>query len=173
MKFLNATFSLLFITVLMTLFIQMKLRIFNMKLFFIEWFHFTTFGFTLLYPFLYDKNYDLIYIIINLIIGFSWAFIKEECILSLWEKQIINPNYKSGDDVYQHPFLDNIFDSKLMTSVLIITSFIVFIFIGIRYSYTTKTLESKILALALIILGIHNIYNHIYYKYNEMSNRSR
>lgn len=166
MKLLNATLSLLLITVLMTLFIQFKLRIFNIKLFLIEWFHFTTFGFTLLYPLLYDKDFDLMYIIINLIIGFSWIFVKEECILSLWEKQIINPNYKLGDDVYQHPFLDNIFDSKLMTSVLIIISFIVFIFVGIRYSYTKKTLNSKILALALTILGIHNIYNHILGKFS-------
>ncbi len=165
MKFLNATLSLLLITFLMTIFIQIKLQIFNMKLFLIEWFHFTTFGFTLLYPLLYDKTYDLIYIIINLIIGFSWLFVKEECILSLWEKQIINPNYKSGDDIYQHPFLDNIFDSKNMTSVLIITSFIVFIFVGIRYSYTKKTLDSKLLALALIIIGIHNIYNHVLGKF--------
>jgi hypothetical protein len=47
---------------------------------------------------------DLVFICIILGINLHWVFLKNECIISFWEKQQIDPTYKLGECPFVHPF---------------------------------------------------------------------
>jgi amino acid permease len=56
------------------------------------------------YIFIFNKKYDIYYIIYTLLIIFHWICLKNECILSYIEKKLINKEYKLGSEPYKHPF---------------------------------------------------------------------
>jgi hypothetical protein len=59
-----------------------------------------------IYVFFYGSSYwDIPYIVLIVSIYTHWLFLKNECIISIKEKQIYDPNYKIGQCPYIHPFV--------------------------------------------------------------------
>lgn len=59
-----------------------------------------------LYIFIFfdTKKYDIYFCNYLLILLIHWLLLKNECILSYFEKKLKNKNYKLGDKPYQHTF---------------------------------------------------------------------
>lgn len=56
------------------------------------------------YIFIFNKKYDIYYVIYLEIIILHWICLKNECILSYIEKKLINNNYILGSKPYNHPY---------------------------------------------------------------------
>lgn len=80
----------------------------NNKLFMIRFAHFFTQSFMLLYPFVFMQQYDLLYISFGFFMAAHWLFFKGECILSYLEKKELDNNYAMGQDIYSHPYFDDL-----------------------------------------------------------------
>ena len=78
----------------------------NILLLFIQLIHLINDLFASFYVFIFywTKKYDLYFIIYVTLINLHWYMLKNECILSYFEKILINKNYKLGDNPYYHPF---------------------------------------------------------------------
>jgi hypothetical protein len=50
-----------------------------------------------------------------------WLFLKGECVLTLWERQLIEPNYVMGTDPYNHIWLKIIFGDYLNVFMVFMT----------------------------------------------------
>lgn len=74
------------------------------KLYMNRFIHYTTI-IMLLYPFLvkYTLTYDIFYLIIALL-GIVHRCILSECILSIMEKQLLDPYYKIGSNILYEPY---------------------------------------------------------------------
>ena len=100
------------------------------------------------YPFLVKKNnlYDFIYIVLLLLLLYSYIILKGECFISYAIKKYQHPNYVMGSnlsvlDDYSYVFKNKTIASYVIFYIIItlfITSFIVlkrYNFINIRYVY--------------------------------------
>ena len=125
-------------------------------LWFIRWFHFYFLFFVCFYPLLFPKKYDLFYLFIILLLLIHWATFRGECILSYFEKKILNPEYKLGDDRTNHPYIDIIFNKRLqiLWTVSGILMFLAFSFVIIRFVKTHTNSLYIDLSTYLIILII-------------------
>jgi hypothetical protein len=83
------------------------------KLYIIRFSHYYSFVFLNLYPFLvYDAIlYDIIYILLSIFITILYTF-NRECILSIKEKQLLDPTYKIGDNIEYQPYMEVLLYSK-------------------------------------------------------------
>lgn len=66
--------------------------------------HWTIFLFNAFYIFLFDKECDWIFLGVLLGVSIHWIWFKCECIVTLFEKQIMNKSYVMGDRPFHHPF---------------------------------------------------------------------
>ena len=101
-------------------------------LFLIRWIHSMIFLFNLLYVFMFDKKYDLLYIALFNFMIVHWLFFKNECILSYVEKKIMDKNYKLGDEIFSHPYSDILFDKKIMY-ILTVTQIFAYMYVSYRF----------------------------------------
>jgi hypothetical protein len=124
------------------------------------------------YPFLVRKNtfYDFIYIILLLILLYSYIILKGECFISYFIKKYEDPNYVAGTNVsvlndYTYVFKNTTIASYVIFYILItfiISSFIVlkrYNFINIQYIY----LFTSLLFIYLFIVKLNLHSNYIYY----------
>lgn len=82
-------------------------------LFMIRLIHYVVVIYATCYLFIFSPADDMIFIVFYLALSTHWLFFKGECILSLWEKQIMDPSYKVGDAMFTHPWLQLIFGDAL------------------------------------------------------------
>jgi len=101
------------------------------------------------------KKYDITYSILLFIIFLHWKLFKGECLLSYFEKKLLNNNYKMGDDIYDHPFkkMQNIYISILFNVLKFITLLIVFF----------RNLKNIYIFVMLLIIILNQFY-HFYLK---------
>jgi hypothetical protein len=57
-------------------------------------------------------KYDIYILLFFLFIRLHWFFLKGECIISYFEKKLLLPTYKMGDDIFNSPFLEMFFKKK-------------------------------------------------------------
>lgn len=100
-----------------------------MRLVFLFFLHWTIVLIAMSYVFVRkNATYDFLYINILAIIFVGWLINKNECIISYWEKEIMDPTYTLGDDPTWNPSLS--FYSRNPSiqwiSVLVIVGFIMY-----------------------------------------------
>lgn len=104
--------------------------------------HYFTLTFSILYPLLFPPAYDILYIAIALLAWLHWELLRNECILTLWEKQLLDPSYKIGDDAYTHPFM-NVFFSRPQTRFIFHLTFLAFFIVLTRFLWTNRYMITK------------------------------
>ena len=57
-------------------------------------------------------KYDIYLMLFILSIRLHWIFFKGECIISYFEKKIVKPTYKMGEEIYSSPYLDLIYKNR-------------------------------------------------------------
>lgn len=132
----------------------------NAALFAVRWVHSVIMLFNLLYIFMFDKKYDLLYLILFNFIIVHWLFFKNECVLSYIEKKIIDKNYKIGDEIFSHPFTDIIFDRKVMYAVFMV-QLATYIYVSYRFfnkRYPRAMLIVLPLSLLMISISTYNLF---------------
>lgn len=106
------------------------------------------------YPFLVKKNplYDFIYIVLLLILLYSYVILKGECFISYAIKKYQNPSYVMGSSLSVQNDFSYVFKNKTLASYVIyyiiitlfVSSFLVlkrYNFINIRYIYLFTVLS--------------------------------
>ena len=69
-------------------------------------------------PLFYDnKYYNIFYVCLTIAMVCGWILFNGECWINSWEKKILNPNYKNGDNLDVNPSIDYI--SQTTTSFFI------------------------------------------------------
>jgi hypothetical protein len=120
----------------------------------LRWFHFYFIFFACFYPFIFSNSYDLFYLIIILLLVIHWNTFKGECILSYFEKKILDPSYKLGSDTTYHPYTDIIFGyrNRLIWIIPGIVMSLSFSFVLLRFiKRNTKSLYFELLAYIFIL----------------------
>jgi hypothetical protein len=112
----------------------------DFTLFIIRWLHFTSQLILILYPLIFDVKYDIYYLVFITFLFLHWIYLKGECILSYWEKKHLDPSYVMGQDVYSHPFMDDLIKNKnvmyiLGLCILISASYVWYRFLKPRYPW--------------------------------------
>ena len=128
----------------------------NILLLLVEFIHLINDLFISFYVFIFywTKKYDLYFIIYFSLINLHWYIFKNECIISYFEKIIIDKNYKLGDNPYYHPFQSH-FPKSLFNFLYYFKILQIFI-IFFRNSDNYIILS---FILTLIIFKIYNIKN--------------
>lgn len=103
----------------------------------IRFIHYGTFTFTLLYPFIFPSKYDGYYLGVLVLLWIHWQLLQNECILSLWEKQLLNATYKTGDDPYSHPLL-NVYINKEGARIVVYLTLFAYAFVFVRFLRTHR-----------------------------------
>jgi len=70
----------------------------NVLLAIVQLIHFFIDAFCMSYIFLFNPMYDIYYCCFVFLQTIHWGLLKNECIVSYYEKTLINPNYKLGDN---------------------------------------------------------------------------
>ena len=114
--------------------------------------HFVTTVFTMGYPFIFNRRYDLPYIIIYTLIILHWV-VFSECILSYFEKVLIDPTYVLSSDKNAHPFIDDLLPSDVHRTIYHtihrMYGIVVLCFVLMRYG--TSTFDKKYHVIFLMI----------------------
>jgi len=107
-----------------------------LKLILIRFLHYFTFTFLNLFPFLVSPLifYDIIYFILSILIIFLY-YLNGECILTINEKQLLDPSYKKGDNEKYQPYMEVLLESKYYNSFGIEFFIIIVLFVLIRIIY--------------------------------------
>jgi hypothetical protein len=107
-----------------------------LKLILIRFLHYFTFTFLNLFPFLVYPIifYDIIYVILSILIIFLY-YLNGECILTINEKQLLDPSYKKGDNEKYQPYMEVLLESKYYNSFGIEFFIIIVLFVLIRIIY--------------------------------------
>jgi hypothetical protein len=98
--------------------------------------HYAVLFFGLFFPFLVKINilYDIIFIILSSLVYIQW-YIFSECLITIKEKQILDPVYKNGDDIKYEPFIKALYDSSTFYNYIQSSRTCIFIFVIFRVLY--------------------------------------
>jgi hypothetical protein len=161
MDFLKSAFIIGLLSVIVTSASFFKTRNnLNAPLFAIRWVHSAIMFFNLFYIFLFDKKYDLIYLILFNFIIVHWIFFKNECALSYLEKKILDKNYKLGNEIFSHPFTDILFDHKVMYVVFMI-QLATYVYVSYRFfkrTYPRAMLLVVPVSLVMMSISTYNFF---------------
>lgn len=114
-------------------------------------------------------KYDIYLLLFILTIRLHWFFFKGECILNYFEKKIVIPNYKIGDDVFSTPFMDFFYKNRKINKDLFSEYYKdfndnIFIFFILLSNVRAKNFNS-ILVLSLISIILYMCYTNFYRNY--------
>jgi len=106
------------------------------KLNIIRFCHYFSFTFLNLFPFLVYPIifYDIIYVMGSILIIFLYYF-NGECILSINEKQLLDPSYKKGDNEKYQPYMEVLLESKNYNYIGINFFILIVLYVVIRIIY--------------------------------------
>jgi hypothetical protein len=74
----------------------------NLVLLLLRYIHIAWGLFMILYWFLFDQKYDLIYLVMFCVMVSHWFMCNNECILNYLERKQVDPDYKLGEKPYHH-----------------------------------------------------------------------
>lgn len=108
-------------------------------LFVVRWIHLSSNLFVLLYPFVIAPQYDGVFLLIWLALGASWILMKNECILTYFEKKILDPSYVLGTSPAEHPYMQRIFRRADGTDhptslILPVGMHVVLLYVAVRFA---------------------------------------
>jgi hypothetical protein len=117
------------------------------------------------YVFIFNKKYDIYYIIYILLIITHWIILNNECVISYIEKKLINKDYILGDQPFEHPYHNflPIYIINLLEGLKFLNLIIIFV----------RNRDNKlIIFIMLIIFGyiLFNLANKLYYFNNKNNN---
>ena len=111
------------------------------KLYVIRFLHYFSYTFLNFYPFLVNTKlfYDILYVSFSLFLIILY-YTNEECILSVNEKQLLDPSYEKGADTKYQPYMEILFNSKIYNHLGIEFFVLLIFFMIIRtiYRFITK-----------------------------------
>jgi len=111
--------------------------------------------FNVLYIFLFDKRYDILYLVYTICLYGHWSFLNNECILNILEKQHFRTE---TTNIYLYIVFGDYTDFFLMiTGVL---SFINLIIVVNRQEYIPMHLKLTFIVICLIILTLSGVSKH-------------
>jgi hypothetical protein len=126
------------------------------------------------------KKYDIYLMLFILFIRAHWAICNGECIMSYFEKIIVEPNYKMGDDIFCTPFGELLGIHKLPNSTNVFFSdyykdfretIIILVFLYVNRNEKNFNLL-LIIAIACIVSAMcYNIYYREYVKERRLQNK--
>jgi hypothetical protein len=100
---------------------------------------------------LLSKKYDLLYLSCIFIFVFNWNIFKGECIISYYEKKLLDPNYKLGTNTIS-TFKDLI--GEKISNLIINLNYIIIPYVIYRNYGTSNFLILFSLTILIIILMI-------------------
>jgi hypothetical protein len=112
------------------------------------------------YLFIFSPASDWIFIVGFLAIIFHWQFLKDECVLSYLEKKGITDSYEPGMEVYNHPFMDDLFGSfsRPFMNINFFATVFTFIYVFVRATATMHiAIRLLIIPMAIGLLIRHYI----------------
>lgn len=126
------------------------------SLFLVRWLHFSANLFVLLYPFVFNRRYDGLFLCIWLALGASWIIMRNECLLTYVEKKLLNPDYDLGATPSEHPYMQHIFrraDGSEPASSLIlpIGMHAVLLYVAVRFALVGRSKLPRAARIALIL----------------------
>jgi hypoxanthine phosphoribosyltransferase len=104
-----------------------------------------------------SNKYDYIYFITVSVIILSWLTNKQECIISYFEKSILNKKYQYGSDPTYHPSLTFYIKNNLFQTVLLTMASILMI-INIAIMMKIYKVNIFVITLLLIIAILYTLY---------------
>jgi len=113
---------------------------------------------TCLYIYLFSKAYDLFFVGYILIVVLLKLLFKYECIWSVFDKKLINPNYKLGSDAKYSPFRD-LYPSKYI--VILVGILIVYELFIIYYRNNNNIIKSLCIIDMLFLFFIEGKINKL------------
>lgn len=153
------------ILTVMAIYLLRGLNINNIKdviLFLIRITHYLVIVFTTSYVFVFSPSSDLAFLLFYTFLCTHWIFLKGECCLSHWEKVLMDPRYKLGDNIYSHPWLEILFGKHLNFSMMSITLIMVFN-VGIVLNRFFDSVLLKGILMSLVALS------SLYFNWNRFS----
>ena len=117
--------------------------------------HFFIDAFCMSYIFLFNPIYDIYYSCFVLLQTIHWGVLKNECIVSYFEKKMINPDYELGDKPKWIPHY-KVYHNKftiLLKAILILGTLGIIIF-------RNRKNNIKYICVAAIILWLYFTYFH-------------
>jgi hypothetical protein len=107
------------------------------------------------YLFLFSALYDIYFCSFILLQTAHWMLLKNECIISYFEKKIINPQYQLGSTPRWIPHYDAFYNSytKMLKAFFIIGSLL-------YVAFRNKKQHVKLICLGSIVLWIYLTYFH-------------
>ena len=102
----------------------------------IRFVHYCTFIFSIIYPYIFEKKYDVYYLLFGILLMIHWVLLKNECILSIFEKKLLDNKYTIGSNAQCHPFIDSI--SRDLNRILVYLMFMSFGIVMLRFLFTLR-----------------------------------
>jgi hypothetical protein len=89
----------------------------------------------IIYIFMFDPSWDLLYIICSLVMFFHWSFFNNECILGYLENSYYHDNYKAGERQWNSYYLRTLLGdyNRPFLFVAGIISYVSFVIVSYRY----------------------------------------
>jgi len=109
----------------------------KIQLYIIRMIHYSISFYARIYPLITKISlfYDVFFIIFFIIMCIQWT-IFSECILSIKEKKLLDPNYINGSDVKYEPFFMLLYDSKIFYDIMQYLGYFAVLIVTIRILYT-------------------------------------
>ena len=112
-----------------------------------------------------NKKYDFYYLLYFILIFIHWIGLKNECIISYFEKKLIDPTYKFGSNPCYHPYRDLITKEILyFLDILKIFTFFYILYRNLDNGY----IISEFLILFSLCLNLYNNNNNSYLKIDNL-----
>jgi hypothetical protein len=117
--------------------------------------HFCNDMFVCSYPYIINPIYDIYFAIFMLLTVLSWPLLKNECIISYFEKKIENPNYVLGSQQFYNPYHKKFYyyngtNYAFIKEFFWVVTFLILIFYRKNKKYVKFTLISALLLAILI-----------------------
>jgi hypothetical protein len=79
------------------------------------------------YIFIFSAKYDIYFVCFILLQTLHWIALKNECILSYFEKKLIDPNYELGNNIKHLPHAETYHTdlTLILFSVIVISTFFI------------------------------------------------
>lgn len=112
-----------------------KDKIANGKVLLIRFAHYLAILSNIIYVFIFDPSWDLLYIICSLVMFFHWSFFNSECILGYLENSYYHDNYKTGDRPWNSYYLRLLLGDYTRQFLFVagILSYVGFVIVSYRY----------------------------------------
>ncbi len=88
--------------------------------------------FLCVYVFIIPKKYDIFYALYILLLILLKFIFKYECLISYFDKKMINPSYELGSDPYHKPYKRVLYNDNVYL-ILLINFFMLLNFIAVAY----------------------------------------